>query len=236
MPWVLIAALLITMTANADVQDLQTAGSANQSADVVPLNEAQLAQAWQLTTDEWRRYRQLMQGPLGVYSPNLDPLSALGIEARSEDERQRYAVLQVQAEATRVEKLLTYQRAYDEAWAQQLPGQVRVNLAGVDLPSLAFALPLAERAAVFVRADCPRCEQQIQQLQTANTPFDLYLVDSQQDDNRLRQWALSTGINPNKVRDRRITLNHDNGRWQSLGIEGDLPAVVRKVDGQWLRQ
>lgn len=236
MSWLLIAALLITMTANADVQDLQTAGSTNQSPDFFPLNEAQLAQAWQLTADEWRRYRQLMQGPLGIYSPNLDPLSALGIEARTEDERQRYAVLQVQAEATRVEKLLTYQRAYDEAWAQQFPGQLRVNLAGVDLPPLASALPPAERATVFVRADCQRCEQQVQQLQSANTPFDLYIVGSQQDDNRLRQWALSTGINPNKVRDRRITLNHDNGRWQSLGIEGDLPAVVRKVDGQWIRQ
>ena len=49
-----------------------------------------------------------MEGPLGIHSPNLDPLSALGIEARSDEERRRYAELQVQIEARRVEKLLAY--------------------------------------------------------------------------------------------------------------------------------
>ncbi|MGD4883772.1 TIGR03759 family integrating conjugative element protein, partial [Xanthomonas citri pv. citri] len=33
-----------------------------------------------------------------------------------------------------------------------------------------------------------------------------------------------------------ITLNHDGGRWLSLGVSGELPAVVREVGGQWQRQ
>ena len=48
-----------------------------------------------------------MEGPLGIYSPNLDPLSALGVEARSDEERRRYAEMQVKAEARRVEGLPT---------------------------------------------------------------------------------------------------------------------------------
>ncbi|MGV8691898.1 TIGR03759 family integrating conjugative element protein, partial [Pseudomonas aeruginosa] len=75
------------------------------------LDERQ-AREWGLRSEEWARYRQLMQGPLGVYSPQLDPLTALGIEARSDEERRRYAELQVQAEAQRVGKTLAYQRAY----------------------------------------------------------------------------------------------------------------------------
>jgi integrating conjugative element protein (TIGR03759 family) len=71
-----------------------------------------------------------MHGPLGVYSPNLDPLTALGIEARSDEERNHYAELQVHAEAQRVEKMLTYQRAYDAAWQRLYPGQLRVELGG----------------------------------------------------------------------------------------------------------
>ena len=67
------------------------------------------------------RYRELMEGPLGIHSPNLDPLTALGIEARSDEERRRYAELQVQVEARRVEKLLAYQRAYDDAWQRLHP-------------------------------------------------------------------------------------------------------------------
>lgn len=232
----LIVALLVALTADAEVQSVRTFDSSNQPSLIVPLSETQLAQAWQLSTEEWDRYRNLMQGPLGIYSPNLDPLSALGIEARSTEERQRYALLQVQTEATRVEKLLAYQRAYDDAWAQQFPGQLRINLSEIEVPPLASPLQAAERLAVFVRADCRRCEQQVQRLQTTNSAFDVYVVDSQQDDRRIRQWALDVGIDAGKVRDRRITLNHDNGRWQSLGVAGELPAIVHRVDGQWVRQ
>ncbi|MBF2945121.1 TIGR03759 family integrating conjugative element protein, partial [Pseudomonas aeruginosa] len=38
------------------------------------------------------------------------------------------------------------------------------------------------------------------------------------------------------VRSGSITLNHDGGRWLSLGLPGDLPAAVREVNGQWQRQ
>ncbi|MDI6005422.1 TIGR03759 family integrating conjugative element protein, partial [Pseudomonas sp. MDMC17] len=44
------------------------------------------------------------------------------------------------------------------------------------------------------------------------------------------------GIDPAKVRSGQVTLNHDAGRWVSLGLPGNLPAVVRQVGGQWQRQ
>ena len=65
---------------------------------------------------------------------------------------------------------------------------------------------------------------------------DLYLVGTRQDDARIRQWATQAGIDPARVRARTITLNHDAGRWLSLGLPGDLPAVVREANGEWLRQ
>ena len=76
----------------------------------------------------------------------------------------------------------------------------------------------------------------MRQLQTAGTAFDLYMVGSRRDDARIRQWAAKAGIEPAKVRARTITLNHDAGRWLSIGVPGELPAVVREVNGQWLRQ
>ena len=56
------------------------------------------------------------------------------------------------------------------------------------------------------------------------------------DDARIREWARRARIDPAKVRARHITLNHDGGRWLSLGLQGELPAVVRQVGGQWQRQ
>jgi integrating conjugative element protein (TIGR03759 family) len=62
------------------------------------------------------------------------------------------------------------------------------------------------------------------------------MVGSRQDDARIRQWATQAGIDPGRVQARTITLNHDAGRWLSLGVSGELPAVVREVNGQWQRQ
>lgn len=234
----LFSAVILLAATGAAAQPAPVTHTRAVSSQVQPNTDTaldeRLARDWGLRTEEWARYRQLMQGPLGVYSPNIDPLTALGIEARSDEERRRYAELQVRAEARRVEKLLTYQRAYDEAWQRMAPGQLRVNL-----PATEARQPRntgSGRLAVFVKADCVTCVQRVQQLQATGTAFDLYMVGSRQDDAHIRQWASRAGIDPAKVRARSITLNHDAGRWLSLGLPGELPAVVREVNGQWQRQ
>lgn len=200
-------------------------------------SDERLARDWGLRSEEWARYRELMQGPLGVYSPNLDPLTALGIEARTDEERLRYAELQVQAEARRVEKMLAYQRAYDAAWRRLAPGMQRVNLPGVSPTASAAGLPQStDRTAVFVQVGCPACDQAVQRLQASGIDFDVYVVGSRADDALIREWARRTRIDPTRVRAKQITLNHDDGRWLSLGLQGELPAVVRQVGGQWQRQ
>lgn len=126
-----------------------------------------------------------MDGPLGVYSPNLDPLTALGIEARSDEERRRFAELQVVAEARRIEKTLTYQRAYDEAWQRLHPGLERIAFAGAGDQGSAAG---SGRLAVFVRDGCAECGAVVQRLQSAGTGFDLYMVGTRQDDERIREY------------------------------------------------
>ncbi|EMK3529606.1 TIGR03759 family integrating conjugative element protein [Pseudomonas aeruginosa] len=213
----------------ANIQPISTSQS-----QITHSQDARLAKEWGLRDDEFARYRELMEGPIGVYSPNLDPLSALGIEARSDEERRRYAELQVQVEAHRVEKLLAYQRAYDAAWQRLNPGMQRVNLPD-DKPGAA-AMSGSGRTAVFVKDGCVACGQLVQRLQSSGAEFDLYMVGSRQDDARIRDWAKRANVDPARVRSGSITLNHDGGRWLSLGLPGDLPAVVHEVQGQWQRQ
>jgi integrating conjugative element protein (TIGR03759 family) len=222
-----------TLAQNVRTLTTPTAPGKEQTSRTRPSDEKK-AHEWGLKAEEWARYNELMQGPLGVHSPGLDPLTALGIEARSDEERRRYATLQVQVEARRVDKILAYQRAYDAAWQQQFSGQPRVK----DLSGNAATDPRqsASRLAVFVKSDCPPCEQRVQQLQRAGTPFDLYLVDSRGEDARVREFAQRAGIDPAKVKARTITLNHDEGRWVERALRGDLPAVLRQVGGKWQRQ
>ncbi|WP_211460859.1 TIGR03759 family integrating conjugative element protein [Collimonas silvisoli] len=237
----LLAMLLTTEIAlAASPQRAETANTPSSASREQPMAVAradeQKARDWGLRADEWMRYRELMQGPLGIYSPHLDPLTALGIEARSDEERRRYAELQAKAEARRVERLLTYQRAYDDAWQRLYPGMPRVSLSGGEPPQAAAAAAGIDRMAVFVKSDCAACDQRVLQLQSAGTGFDIYVVGSRADDAHIRAWAKHANLDPTKVRARTITLNHDGGRWLSLGLPGELPAVVHKVNGQWQRQ
>lgn len=191
------------------------------------------AQQWGIKPEEYRRYQELMDGPLGIYSPGLDPLTALGISARSDQERRYYAELQVLAESQRVERELAYQRAYDEAFKRIYP-----ELLPVDFGLTPKASPMLSsngRLAVFVNDKCLPCEAKVKQLQKAGSSFDLYFIDAA-NDAAIRKWATKVGIDAEKVLERSITLNHDAGRWQALAIGGELPAVIKLVDGKWQRQ
>ena len=91
------------------------------------------------------------------------------------------------------------------------------------------------RLALFVGSDCPPCRERARQLQASGSAFDLYLVDSQNDDQLLRDWARQAGIEPARVQRRQITLNHDHGLWQRLSQDAQLPASFQLREGRWQR-
>lgn len=194
--------------------------------DLVTDSETQ-AQRWGLSNEEWSRYEALKQGERGIWSPGLDPLTTLGVEAMTDAERQKYAELLVEKEFHRVEKELAFQRAYDAAWKRRFPDLMPV--AATDAISASSDV---SRLAVFVREGCSLCENRLKTLLRSAHPLDIYLVGSQNDDARLRRWAVMQQIDLNRVKKREITLNHDAGRWQQLA-QGKMPAVLEKQGGQW---
>jgi len=210
----------------------------------------QLAKPWGLTAAEWERFEALKQQPRGYWSPGLDPLTALGMEAATEAERQRYAELQVKLEVARVERELAYQRAYNAAFARlypdalllQEPGQAQNNrfteLLKNGVPP-GLPLPSAEgRYRLFVKEGCADCVQQARMLQILNEPFDLYMLGTGGDDHKVRRFATEAGIREADVKTKKITLNHDGGLWQSGFSEqaaGKLPATFVFRGGKWQR-
>lgn len=214
--------------------DIATARSQVRSTESAPLQHSHSSRAsdWGLTEQEWSRFEEIQAGPRGFWSPNLDPLTALGVEAQSDQERRRYAQLQVKLEAQRADRELAYQHAYDAAWARLYPDLLPVQ--GLGGPA-ANSTPGARRLALFVEEQCPACTTEAQRLQRQETEFDLYLVGSQGKDDRVRAWARQAGIDPARVQRRQITLNHDRGQWLGLGAQGPLPALFQQVQGQWQR-
>ena len=228
------ACLAALVTTGSQAGDTNSTHSQMHTTEPTPLERSQSDRAsdWGLTEQEWSRFQEIQAGPRGFWSPNLDPLTTLGVEARSEQERRRYAELQVKLEAQRAERELAYQHAYDAAWARLFPGLLPVQgLTG----SPANSSPASRRLALFVEEQCAACMAEAQRLQRQDAEFDLYLVGSQGEDARIRTWARQAGIDPARVQRRQITLNHDRGQWFGLGAHGPFPALFQQVDGQWQR-
>ncbi|HIH6044253.1 TPA: TIGR03759 family integrating conjugative element protein, partial [Proteus mirabilis] len=64
-------------------------------------------------------------------------------------------------------------------------------------------------------------------------PFDIYVLGTKGDDNRLRAWARQKNIPAERVRKREITLNHDGGLSLQYGLT-TTPVVMQQLpDGRW---
>ena len=187
------------------------------------------AEAWRLTERDWERYEALMGGPRGVWSPNLDPITALGVEARSAEERRRYAELLVQVERARTERELAFQRAYDVAWQRLYPNEMPVDEFTLR-PRNAFHFTgegaLQARLTVHVAVnDCERCDSTVRELLAQGAQMDIFVLDSDGDDSVIRDWARRVGVPADRVRARDITLNHGQSDPERGIAVGSLPQV-----------
>lgn len=220
-----------------------------------PLNEHMLTpselarmRTWGLSKTEWYRYRALMQGIRGsVSSATLSPIEVLGIHARDSDERRRYAEQWATMMREDAERILTFQRAYDEAQRRMYPDSVLIDARILDLagpgPDLteASGWRSGDRVLFFTSTQCPGCDAVLERMLGQLDRFsgmDLYLVDvAAGEESRIREWAASRQIDPQQVRQHSITLNIDAGALERTlartGLQdAALPVLVRKRGNQ----
>jgi len=226
--------LVATELSNTQVK--QT-GQGESSIETNTLSATDLARArlWDLSEMEWHRYKQLMRGIRGSISPStISPIEVLGIHARDEAERQRYAEVWARAMREDVERILMFQRAYDAAGKHLYPNEPLID---VDrLPGKAeetSALQSTDRLLFFARPECPVCDVLISKLLRRIdevSGIDIFLMDMPSgDDSAVRDWASSHQIDPEWVRNRRITLNHDGGALDKLTSgQGKVPHILRR--------
>lgn len=210
----------IAMSAG-NIEQYSTVNTTNIQNTDKALQQSQ-ATEWGLSTDEWQRYEKLRNGERKFWSPDLDPLTTLGIEAKNDVERKKYARLLAKKEFERAEKELAFQRAYDEAF-KELYGNIPIIKSD--------NRKREERITFFTRTkNCQTCDSKFEQLLSMNKPVDIYFINSS--DNEIRAWATQHNIDINKVRAKEITLNHDNGNWIKYG-NGKIPIAFKNSDGLW---
>lgn len=143
LPRVLILALAVGVIGTSHAQrvertqerPVQTGQTAQDRAagEAVRLdaNDLLVAEIWGLTPAEMVRAKVLLRGPRAAFSvENLSPVEALGIHARDEAERRKYAEMFARALQADVERSLAWNRAFEEAQGRLFPNARVVDFSG----------------------------------------------------------------------------------------------------------
>lgn len=200
--------------------------------ELSPIDHVRATQ-WGLSALEWRRYEALMTGIRGSISPaTISPIEVLGIHARDEAERTRYAERWAKLMRADAERILAFQRAYDEAGRRLFPNQLLIaNAERTERDAARGAFDVQDRVLLFTAPDCGACDQVLGTLLGRMAQFagiDIYLSQiSETDPAGVRGWAAAHGISPDLVKQGRVTLNFDAGTLKKLGRDQvSLPVVL----------
>ncbi|NKB65228.1 MAG: TIGR03759 family integrating conjugative element protein [Gammaproteobacteria bacterium] len=225
--WVVGCSLFVAVSVMADSEPVPTQQQSTVQSLELSTTEhldpnISRTEQWDLNDGEWQRYQSLMQGIRGSISPaTLSPIEVLGIHARNNEERRRYAEQWAMMMREDAERILAFQHAYDEAQKRLFPNSVLIDSRA--LTPKASPRDLAEdlswqpidRVLFFTDTQCTPCDAVLERLVSQLEQFagiDLYLVDvAAGEESRIREWAASKQINPTWVSEQRVTLNIDAG-------------------------
>lgn len=191
------------------------------------------ARQWMLSDTDWIKYKQVMSGPRGVWSPGLDPITALGVTETDPRQRKKYAEIWMKMEIRRAELELAFEVERMAAGKRILGDKPLVNNAAWIEEWNRKDNEVQQKVAYFVKADCQEeCEDRFNTIRGSVGKYarlDIYIVGANTSED-IGKWAAYMNIPPNVVRDRKITLNFDKGEADSLGVSlSELPQV-RVID------
>ena len=252
----------ISSAAIADTNEALTNASKTPSTEtpISRMIELQtLAKRWGLDQEEYQRYLDLMRSPLGKWSPDLDPLLALGMFAESPQEEQRYAELYVQQEFDLTGRTLQFQQAYRAAFERLFPNEAMLDhrllapyfehqqqkSAMKDVKRLAKKRFVdGDRLLLFVPPNCRDCLPVINRLMgllssAQQSGVDVYVRDAQ-DDEAVRAWANAHAIKTAWFNGGHLTLNRDEGLLQRLKSQStvspaDAMPIFLKRNGRFFQ-
>lgn len=193
--------------------------------------EKLLAKQWMLTEEDWVKYKKIMAGPRGIWSPGLDPITALGVMETDPAERRRYAEIWMKMEAKRAELELAFEVERMSA-SQRVLGSTPVvqNKKWID----EWERKQNQRThdvMLFVEPDCINgCDQLFEQVLASTgegdrTRLNVYFPAGTSAD-EIGGWAQELGIDPDIVKARKVTLNFDRGEYSRYDIaRSELPEV-----------
>lgn len=186
------------------------------------------ANRWGLSVEEWSHYKEIMEGEGQYHWPNADPITVLGIYAKNDAERSRYAELLARTEFRLQSSFIALNDAYVKAFQRLYSDQAIIDLAkmsatyrdnsltasmdNTDRPHARSPMNgIGDRYVLFVSPDCAACRNQYERIrsqQRLGSVLDIYFLNA--DKSGIINWANQMRIDPGLVKEGVITLNPGN--------------------------
>lgn len=264
----LVCGLVLVGVATAAEQQTRNSSVADTSMNEVNLQlgqqlpsykqwtqeDALKSESWGMTQTEWLEYKQLMSNSVNAsyYSnkPELTPLMVMGINAKTANERTRYARLSVEMEQERLRKEVLFDEAVNahikslipnhpvwmsdkerRSWAKQnaSAGVDSGNAAGQASGVLSSVADTRTVAYVDAQNCNSKCQRFISDLATKSTKLnrlDLFVIGAQ-NDKALLAFASKVGVSSASLNAAKATVNYDQGYYARLKPAPGLPVAYR---------
>jgi len=219
-----------------NTENFISGNSSSLDMNAMPLlteHEKSLAKQWMLKETDWVKYKQLMSGPRGIWSPGLDPITALGVSETDQKERKRYAELWIKVESRRAELELAFEVERQLAAKKMLGDKLLVKNTQWINDWEKNRSEIKAQVLFFVDVNCKKeCKDKFGEIYASvgrTSRLDVYFVNTSST-SEIGKWAAYMKIPPEVVKSRAVTLNFDEGESSRMGINlSDLPQV-RVVD------
>lgn len=201
------------------------------------------AQEWQLSVEEWTRYRDLMQGRARFFAADMPPLLVLAMYAENDEDRNHYAEMLAQYERDRADRILKVQRAYDAAMNRLYPNEKIIDLnllrqqgmhfgSASSIPGVTQAAQdsrtprIGDTLALFASADCADCADKIRTLVSRYSiaPVEVYFSG---DSTAFKQWLQQSNLQPDWLKQHGVTFARDEGQSQQYQAAPGTAFIVR---------
>jgi integrating conjugative element protein (TIGR03759 family) len=169
---VAIVSLLFSLRVAADTSETTASRTQITQVQQTTLNiHENTPQYWDLTELDWARYKTIMQGPQGRWTPDEDPPFILGIHAKNNTERRRFAEIQVMVEVRRAKREIAFDNAYTAAFSRLFPNMDVIDYQKIQAARLKSSLLTdntqpsflddnfrpGDRLVLFVEKGCANC-------------------------------------------------------------------------------
>lgn len=204
-----------------------------KAAQMITEHERSLAKQWMLKDSDWVKYKQVMQGPRGIWSPGLDPITALGVSETDLSERKRYAELWIKVESKRAEMELAFEVERQLAAKKILGNKLLVNNTQWIKDWEKNRSEIKTQVLFFADVSCKKeCKEKFDELYASvgrTSRLDIYFVHGASSTD-IGQWAAYMKIPPEVVKSRAVTLNFDEGESSRMSVKTDNLPQVRVID------